>query len=144
MPTVRDSILTLDLGRTFDCVLLASTLVNTPDDVARQAMLEVARRHTGRRGSVVIQWHPPEWFDNLRPSTSTRDRLSISIEVLERQAETVRAKVHYGLDQHRWTQTFTARRLSVDDLSAALCRSRFGAIRWLTADKTWLAASTEA
>jgi SAM-dependent methyltransferase len=63
LDTVCSPIETLDLHHAFDAVLLASTLINTPDPAARAAMLDTARRHSTGGGSVVIQRHPPQRFD---------------------------------------------------------------------------------
>src|SRR5690242_16948549 len=61
--TVCSPIAGLDLNRQFDAVLLASNLVNIPDDGERRAVLATASRHLGPGGLVVAQWEPPEWFD---------------------------------------------------------------------------------
>jgi hypothetical protein len=51
------------LGRRFDAVLLASHLINTPDEAARQSLLVSARRHLADAGRVLVEWHPPQWFE---------------------------------------------------------------------------------
>ena len=61
--TVQAAIAGLDLGRTFDAVLLASHLVNTPDEAERRALFQTAARHLGGDGLLVAEWHPPEWFE---------------------------------------------------------------------------------
>ncbi|MDT4915643.1 MAG: hypothetical protein QOH89_343, partial [Pseudonocardiales bacterium] len=61
--TVHAPIAGLDLGRRFYAVLLASNLLNTPDDAERRAILATTARHLEPGGVVLAQWHPPEWFD---------------------------------------------------------------------------------
>jgi len=53
--TVLSDIESLDLGRTFDGVVLASHLVNTGDSGQRSAFLHTCRRHVASDGSVIIQ-----------------------------------------------------------------------------------------
>ncbi|MEO8108213.1 MAG: class I SAM-dependent methyltransferase [Actinomycetes bacterium] len=53
----------LTLNESFDVVLLSSHLVNTPDHELRHALLSTAAQHAKVTGRVLIQRHPPEWFD---------------------------------------------------------------------------------
>ncbi len=70
--TVVASIEGLDLAMRFDVVVLASHLVNEPDDDQRQAFLATCARHVLETGCVVIQRHPVSWFDTLEPSRRSR------------------------------------------------------------------------
>jgi SAM-dependent methyltransferase len=141
LDTVISSIEALDLGRAFDAVLLASTLVNTPDPALRRAMLAAARRHTASGGSIVIQRHHPEWFDTLEPSGIERDGIRYTIGSVERDGPLLTATIDYQTDSRQWAHTFTAYRLSDDELAAMLRDEGFGPIRWMTEDRTWLAAA---
>jgi SAM-dependent methyltransferase len=141
LDTIRSPIETLDLHRAFDAVLLASTLVNTPDPAARAAMLDAARRHTAGGGSVVVQWHPPRWFDTLTPFTTERDGVRYAIDSIDREDPLLSTTIRYQVGEQRWTHTFTACRLSEDELAATLRDAGFGEPRWLTPDRSWLAAS---
>jgi SAM-dependent methyltransferase len=141
LDTVRSSIEALDLGRDFDAVLLASTLINTPDPTVRAAMLATARRHTASDGSVVIQRHRPEWFDTLTPNGAERDGIRFTIGSVHRDGPLLTTTVEYQVDGRRWAHTFTARRLSDGDVARVLRDAGFGHVRWLTEERSWLAAS---
>jgi SAM-dependent methyltransferase len=141
LDTVCSPIETLDLHRAFDAVLLASTLINTPDPAVRVAMLDTARRHTIDGGSVVIQRHPPQWFDALVPSSVERDGIHYTIGPIGRDGPLLTTTIQYQVEHHRWTHTFTARCLSDDELAAILDNAGFNNVRWLTTDHSWLAAS---
>ena len=52
--TACSPIETLDLPRRFDVVLLASHLVNTPDDRLRRGFLRACRRHVHDDGRVLL------------------------------------------------------------------------------------------
>jgi SAM-dependent methyltransferase len=140
--TVCSPIETLDLRRAFDTVLLASTLVNTPDLAARSAMLSTARRHTTQGGSVIIQRHRPEWFDTLVPSSAERDGIRYTIGAVHRDGPLLTTTIKYQVDNRQWTHVFTARLLSDTELARALRDAGFGHVRWLTEDGSWLAAIT--
>ena len=46
------------LDRRFDAVMLASHLINTPDEAARQSLLVSARRHLADAGRLLVEWVP--------------------------------------------------------------------------------------
>lgn len=139
--TVCSPIQTLDLRRHFDAVLLASTLINTPDLTLRTAMLNTARRHTTPGGSMVIQRHPPDWFDTLVPSSVERDGIRYTTGTVHRDGPLLTTTIEYRADNHRWTHTFTTRRLTDDEIATALHEAGFEHIRWLTQHHSWLAVT---
>ncbi|GIF20057.1 SAM-dependent methyltransferase [Actinoplanes tereljensis] len=141
LDTVCSPIQTLDLRRTFDAVLLASTLINTPDPGLRTAMLKTARRHTALGGSMIIQRHPLDWFDTLVPSSAERDGICYTIAAVHRDGPLLTATIEYRADSRPWTHTFTACRLTDDDLASAVHNAGFEAIRWLAEDHSWVAAT---
>jgi SAM-dependent methyltransferase len=142
LDTVRSSIETLDLSRRFDAVLLASTLVNTPDPAMRDAMLATARHHTAPGGCVVVQRHDPGWFDTVAPSSTERDGIQYTIGLVHREGALLTTTIGYDAGTRRWTHTFTTRRLTDGELTDALCAAGFGNVRWLSGDHTWLVATT--
>lgn len=131
----------LDLHRAFDTVLLASTLINTADTAARTAMLDTARRHITHGGSFILQQHPPHWFDGLVPSSTERDGIRYTVGAIDRDGPLLATTVEYQIKHHRWTHTFTTRRLPDDELAMILASAGFSDIRWLTADHAWLAVA---
>jgi ubiquinone/menaquinone biosynthesis C-methylase UbiE len=139
--TVRAPIQGLRLGRRFGAVLVASTLVNTPEPELRDAMLDAARRHIEPGGRVVVQRHRPEWFDTAEPSTVERDGIRYTLGEVHRDGPLLTTTVRYEVGDDRWTHAFTARRLTDEETVAVLSRAGFGDVRWLTDDRTWLAAS---
>ncbi len=74
--TVRGPIEALELGRTFDVVLLGSFLVHAGDPAVRQALLRTCRRHVAAAGAVLIQREGAGWHDDVprsgRCSTASR------------------------------------------------------------------------
>ncbi|GAA2629226.1 hypothetical protein GCM10010399_71240 [Dactylosporangium fulvum] len=138
--TVCTPIETADLGRRFDVVLLASHLVNTPDPAVRAALLAGARRHVTADGTLVVQWHPPAWFDTVAPSDAERDGIRYVLSAPHRDGPLLTATVGYHVGDRRWSHTFTARRLTEDELTQAVGEAGFGPPRRLTADGSWLAS----
>jgi SAM-dependent methyltransferase len=133
----------LDLWERFDVVLIASHLVNTPSDDTRRALLATAARHVRRTGQVVIQWHPPEWFDDLAVGVQPVTRLglfSVTLSVHELRDGVLDATVKYQRDAASWNQRFSARRLSYSAMDRALSECSLGGVQVLTDDFTWLSA----
>ena len=135
----------LDLGEQFDAVLLASHLLNSPDDGDRLAFLQTCARHLRPGGRLILQWHPPEWFDEHETGRTTEGTVgpfTSWLVVRGMDGDLLTAAVTYADGNDRWTQEFQARRLSLDDVSAALRRAGLhleGAVDghpdWLTATR---------
>ena len=113
----------LDLDERFDAVLLASHLLNTPDDGLRRALLSAARRHLGAGGRLLLQWHEPGWFDGLRPGAVTEGGiggLTSRLEVSGFADDVLDATVSYSDGTSTWAQPFRALRLGADRLAREL------------------------
>ncbi|MCE6998071.1 class I SAM-dependent methyltransferase [Saccharothrix sp. S26] len=138
---VRARIGELRLGRRFGGVLLAAHLVNSPSDGGRHALLASAARHLGDDGRLVVQWHPPSWFDTAADGQGGAiGPVRTSLRDVRRDGDLLSATVDYRTADRTWSHPFTARRLSEDDLDAALHAAGLVRDAWLTPDRTWFAA----
>ncbi|MPZ94133.1 MAG: methyltransferase domain-containing protein [Propionibacteriales bacterium] len=157
--TVHCSIEHLRLPDRFDVALLVSFLVNTPDADRRRAFLATARHHLAPAGAVLMQWHPPEWFDALaaggsysggarylpgRPYAHEEGQLAATLEVESITDGVLSAVVTYDLDDQHWTHGWQTRRLTVEDLDTDLQASGLQFDRFLTQDRTWVRAAMAA
>jgi SAM-dependent methyltransferase len=137
--TVQAAIEGLDLGRRFDCVLLASHLVNTADDAQRRAFLQTCARHVRRDGVVLIERHPPDW----RPEPGTRGRIGdvdVALEDVNVEPPAVAATVRYEIDGETWRHSFVARLLGDDELDAELRAVGLARTRSLDERGAWVEA----
>ena len=129
----------LDLGRTFDLVLLASHLVND-DDLGPRA-LAVARAHVASDGAVIGEVYPPglDWpaavgrRTTLGPVATTVTRAAVQDDQLD-------ASVRYDLEGRTWDQPFRARLLDATALARRLGDADLAFDRWLDADRGWFTA----
>jgi SAM-dependent methyltransferase len=143
---VQSRIEELDLGREFDAVLLASHLVNIPDVPWRRSLLATCRRHLAPGGRVLIQRHPPEWFDTAEPFERRADdlpagQLVVRLRDLERPGPgLLSATVVYQLGERTWSQSFTAARVDDGQLAADLGAVGLEIDRRLTRDGSWVSA----
>lgn len=120
--TVLSRIESLRLPDRFDVVLLASHLLNTPDDAQRAEMLEAVRRHLAPQGIALIELHPPEWFDRISLGRQLPGRLgavTATLNVTSFDGHLLLANVDYELRGDLWSQSFTARRLSGSEIKRA-------------------------
>jgi SAM-dependent methyltransferase len=139
--TVQARIQDLDLGRRFDAVLLASFLVNTPDHELRRGFLAACRDHVDEDGCVLVQRHPPGWFDEATEGERTRGGVIFRLRDLRRPGPGVlAATAEYQVGERVWTHTFTARRLDDDELAAALGEAGLAVDAYLTGDGSWVRA----
>jgi SAM-dependent methyltransferase len=139
--TVRATIQDLDLGRRFDAVLLASFLVNTDDDRLRRRFLEACRRHVRAGGCVLLQRHPPAWFEEAAEGERTSGGITFRLRDLHRPGPgLLAATVEYQVEDRVWTQWFTTRRLDDGELAAALAEAGLAVDAYLTGDGSWVRA----
>jgi SAM-dependent methyltransferase len=139
--TVRSKIETLDLGRRFDAVVLASHFVNVPDRTWRLTLLGACRRHVRDHGSVILQRHEPEWFDTAAPSEDTRYGIIFRLRDVSRPGPgLLSATVEYQAGDRIWTQSFTAARVDDAQMAADLAAADLALDAVLTDDRTWIRA----
>jgi SAM-dependent methyltransferase len=139
--TVRARIQDLDLGRRFDAVLLASFLVNTGDPELRRRFLASCRRHVGDGGCVLLQRHPPGWFDDAAEGEGVAGGVLHRLRDLRRPGPgLLAATVEYRVGERVWTQAFTAERLDDPALAAALAEAGLAVDAYLTGDGAWVRA----
>lgn len=141
---VRSSIEALHLESHYDLVLLASFLVNTDDDELRRGLLDTCRRHVADSGTVLVQRHPPSWFDQVTATStagSSCGGLSISLRDVSRpRADVVAATAVYAIGDRSWTHRFAARRLDDRATDEALAGSGLRRIDYLDAQRSWAVA----
>ena len=139
--TVPARIQDLALGRRFDAVLLASFLVNTDDRDVRRRFLATCRRHVRDGGCVLIQRHPPAWFDEAVEGERTSGGITFRLRDLRRPGPgLLAATIEYLVGDRVWTQTFTAERLDDEALAAALAEAGLAVDAYLTGDGSWVRA----
>lgn len=139
--TVCSTIEDLHLDRDFDVVLLASHLVNVPDESARARLLATCARHVRAEGVVLIERHTRAWVTTVKDQVRDTETMTTELTVHERPGPgLVTATVEYRVGDRRWTQSFTARGLDDDELAAALAPAGLHLDRWLTDDGKWVAA----
>jgi SAM-dependent methyltransferase len=138
---VRAGVETLDLGRTFECVVLASHFVNEVDPERRRRLLEVCARHVAPCGSVLVESYPADfdWEDAIG-KRSVHGDVAITVTEARVDGTFVDAVVEYAVDGRSWRQSFTARMLDEADLVTALADAGLGFLRWLDERRSWCEA----
>ncbi|WP_327427931.1 class I SAM-dependent methyltransferase [Streptomyces sp. NBC_01236] len=139
--TIRSTIEDLDLGETFDVVMLASFLVHTGDATERQSMLKTCARHVAEGGCVLIQREGEDWHTNVpreRVDPSGFISRITSAEPVGDGVNSVHAE--YEFPDATWTQTFLARPLTQDEFEGALGEAGLRVDRYVTEDRVWVRA----
>ena len=136
--TVLADIETLDLGRTFSVVLLASNFLNAPEDEELAAVLATCSRHVAPGGRVLLERTPPEWEPKLEAREAGGVRMTLR-EVV-REGSLVSAVMEYEAAGERWTHAYRARLISDEEVDAALVRAGLRRVRWLDERRAWLDA----
>jgi SAM-dependent methyltransferase len=139
--TVVSTIEALELDRRFDVVVLASHLVNVPDDDVAQALLATCARHVAPRGIVMLERRRVEWFDEVVEAEAERDGIRYRLSDIERtSADVLTATISYTVGDRSWSQTFTTRRVDDARLRELLASVGLTLRRFLDADRGWALA----
>jgi SAM-dependent methyltransferase len=139
--TICSPIEALDLGETFDVVLLASFLVHAGDVEVRRGLLRTCVRHVAEGGCVLIQREGEEYHTNLpreRVDPSGFTVRVVSAEPIGGGVNSVRAE--YEFPDAVWTQTFRARPLTKEQFEEALEEAGLRVDRYLTDNGIWVRA----
>ncbi|MER6620606.1 class I SAM-dependent methyltransferase [Streptomyces sp. NPDC000931] len=131
----------LDLGETFDVVLLASFLVHAGDVEVRRGLLRTCVRHLAKGGCVLIQREGEDYHTDV-----PRERVDpagftvriVSAEPVGDGVDSVHAE--YVFPDATWTQTFRARPLTREQFEEALAETGLTVDRYLTEDRMWVRA----
>ncbi|GHH94295.1 class I SAM-dependent methyltransferase [Streptomyces capillispiralis] len=139
--TIRGSIEEIDLGETFDVVLLASFLVHVGDVEVRRGMLRTCVRHLAEGGCVLIQREGENYHSDVPRERVDPAGFTVRIVSAEPVGDGVDAvRAEYEFPDAVWTQTFRAWPLTKQQFEDALGEEGLRVDRYLTADRTWVRA----
>ncbi len=130
----------LDLGGRFDAVLLASFLVNTPDEVQRTAFLATCTRHLAPGGTVLIQRLDPELVPIAVDAESIADGVTYSMADVRHDDDRFEATMSFTLDEETWEHRYVGEVLDDTALANALETHGLRIARYLDDQRTWVEA----
>ncbi|MFG2929565.1 class I SAM-dependent methyltransferase [Streptomyces achromogenes] len=139
--TICGPIETLDLGETFDVVMLGSFLVHAGDEEVRRGLLRTCARHVAEGGCVLIQREGPDYHTKVPRERVDPSGFTVRITSVESAGEGVHS-VHaeYVFPDAVWTQTFLSRPLTKEQFESALAEAGLRVDRYLTPDGVWVRA----
>ncbi|MFJ8359564.1 class I SAM-dependent methyltransferase [Streptomyces sp. NPDC093984] len=139
--TICSPIEVLDLGETFDVVLLASFLVHAGDVGVRRRLLRTCARHVADGGCVLIQREGEDYHTNLPRERVDPSGFTVRIVSAEPVGDGVNSvRAEYEFPDATWTQTFLSRPLSRQQFEEALAEAGLRVDRYLTDDRIWVRA----
>lgn len=131
------------LDHTFDAVLLASHLVNVPDEAQRLRLLATCRHHVKDDGVLLLQRFTPNWARLAGGRTDLGAGISQDLTITPTrgtESSLVSVVATYTMDGSRWDQAYVTHPLDDRDLSSDLDRAGLHLDRWISDDGTWVAA----
>ncbi|SED23934.1 Methyltransferase domain-containing protein [Streptomyces sp. 3213] len=139
--TICSPIENLDLGETFDVVMLASFLVHAGDEEERRALLRTCVRHVAAGGCVLIQREGEDYHANVPRERVDPSGFTVRIVSAEPVGDGVNSVyAEYVFPDAVWTQTFLARPLTKDQFEEALAETGLKVDSYLTPDRVWVRA----
>ncbi|MFE9356599.1 class I SAM-dependent methyltransferase [Streptomyces olivaceoviridis] len=139
--TIRGSIEDLDLGETFDVVMLASFLVHAGDEEVRRGILRTCARHVADGGCVLIQREGADYHTDVPRERVDPSGFTVRIASVEPAGEGVDSvRAEYVFPDAVWTQTFLSRPLTKEQFESALAEAGLEVDTYLTPDGMWVRA----
>lgn len=109
----------------FDVILLASHLINHPEEDMRRALVCCAGRHAHRSTCVLIQRHDPDWLMNVAAGFERAvGEFRVRVESVRRNAREVSMTLAFSLADDVWRQTFAAVPLDDEQIDSLLAEQR--------------------
>ena len=142
LPGVCSPIQSLRLDRTFDVVLLASTLINA-DPGTRRGFLAALRRHLRDDGIAVVQQSPPAWFESVERADRVRDDpggIRRIIRSARWEPPRLAIEIEYQVGGDVWTHAWTSYQIGDEELASDLTAAGLRLGDWLTDDRAWFTA----
>lgn len=132
----------VDLGRTFDVVILASHLVNH----ARlgQAFLATCRRHVDAVGCVLVERFHPDMLDDPEHREGVVDGVGVRHVVHQRDGTRFAASALYTVGAITWEQRYDAVILDDDAVTSMLEAAGLSLVEWVDHDARWALAHPSA
>jgi 2-polyprenyl-3-methyl-5-hydroxy-6-metoxy-1,4-benzoquinol methylase len=139
---VLSSIEELSLGRRWPVVLLASHLINHPDEGVRSAFIAAAKRHTSMGGTFFVKRHNPAWLATVQSGLiGESGGVRYCAEEVARDGHQVRITLRYEVSGQKWTQSFSTTSLSEAEVEDQLRQHGFAQFEWLGAKRLWVSAT---
>ncbi|MDQ3106401.1 MAG: class I SAM-dependent methyltransferase, partial [Actinomycetota bacterium] len=128
----------LDLGRTFDAVLLASFLVNTPHEAQRSEFLATCRRHVDDGGAVFVQRLDPELVPLAIDAESEAEGVTYAMADVHHDGDRFEATMSFAMDAGTWNHRYEGVVLDDAALAQALEPHGLRITRYLDDQHTWV------
>jgi SAM-dependent methyltransferase len=139
---VQGDVETLALQQQFDIVLIASCLVNHPDDSVREAFIASAARHAKPGAILLVERHDAEWLRTAPAGWQVEaGPAQIHVDDVERAGAITKMRLRYVLDDQSWTQDFAAVALEESDVEQLVRAHGFVTSGWHGPRRRWLSAS---
>lgn len=137
--TVLADMVTLDLGRRFPVVILASNFINNPDDAERRAFLATCARHVLPDGQVLLQGFPRGWTPNT--DWSEHGPVRLRLRSFELDESLVTGEMEYLIDGEQLVHSFESKLVGEEELDADLRAVGLRRVRELDDRGSWIEAA---
>ncbi len=132
--TICADIETLSVAETFDTVILASCLVNTPDAALRFAQVTRCRKLLKPGGNLLLERFDPTWLANVKVGPVSRiGNVEMFVDEVCGSGTERQLCFRYREGDEEWRQYFTAAILDDEDIRECLLTAGFEHVDWINA-----------
>jgi SAM-dependent methyltransferase len=128
----------LELETTYEVVLLASRLLNCPNDEIRNMMLATARGHLEVGGTLLAEVHDPDILKQKVGDGGAGEHYAASIISSQVIGSRAKITIEYRVEQKRWRHSFETEYLPLSRIEAALKINNLHFEEWINPSKTWM------
>ena len=142
---ILSDIETLRLETRFDVALLASCLINHPDENVRRAFVDTARFHLVPGGQVILERHDPRWLNQVEPGPiASAGDIAMSVETVSRTPGLVHMTLRYEAAGNVWRHSSSLAPMTEPEIEGLLSEVGFVGFAWSGKNNRWLRASPAA
>ena len=138
--TVQADIETLELGRRFPVVVLASNFINHPEAEKRRELLACCARHVQPGGQVLLQGFPRDWTPSA--AWSELGDVRVRLRSWRLSGSEVVGEMEYVVDGEQLVHSFESKLLTDDELDGDLAAVGLRRGRTLDDRGSWIEALT--
>lgn len=138
---VCSSIQDLHLKRAFDVVLLASCLINHPDESVRREYALCAARHVGTGGRLIVERHDPDWLETVESGqVGAGGAVQVFVDEVDRRVDSIAMQLRWEVNGQSWSQQFEVCALRESQIERELAAVGFRGVSWHGPRRRWAVA----
>jgi hypothetical protein len=126
----------LSLGKAFDAAILASNLINVPNESVRATQLRKCFEHLLPTGRILFERYDPTWLSGVEVGPlGNIGAIEMRVDEVRRSGAAVEMCCRYQEKDEVWLHRFSAHVLDDEAVQKCLTNAGFSSPEWI--NRTW-------